>query len=336
MSDAVKGLVSVIVASYNHAQFLEQRMDSLINQTYQDIEILVIDDCSPDNSVEILRRYESHPKVRLIIREKNGGWVTVSNQGVEMSVGQFLIFANCDDECDPRMIERLVDASKQNPTSGVTFCRSLMVDERGLVLGDDYEIREKSFRERCVGDTIINRSEMYRFLMHSCVIPNLSAALIRRSCFNLAGVLTSEYRACSDWDLFFRISNDFDFCYVAEPLNLFRQHSATIRSATKGRITYDEFFRLLLGEIRSGKLSTGERFHFRLHIMYLWAIELMRPSASGWYNFFHHVQIVWHLDQFALLLLPLAILKRLIELPGKVVWRLARLTSKNILHAEGN
>lgn len=336
MSSTVKGLVSVIVASYNHAEFLEQRMDSLINQTYQDIEILVIDDCSSDNSVEILRRYESHPKVRLIIREKNGGWVAVSNQGVEVSVGEFVIFANCDDACDPRTIERLMDSSIQNPTSGVAFCRSVMIDERDRVLGDDYEIREKSFRERCVRNTIISRTEMYRFLLHSCVIPNLSAALIRRSCFNLAGVLTSKYRACSDWDLFFKIANDFDFCYIAEPLNRFRQHSSTIRSATKGRITYDEFFRLLLGEIRSGKLSAGERFHFRLHIMYLWAIELIRPSVSGWYNFFHHIQVVWQIDGVALLLLPLAVLKRLFELPEKVVLRLARHVSKNILHTENN
>jgi glycosyltransferase involved in cell wall biosynthesis len=293
------GLVSVVVASYNHAEFLAQRMDSLINQTYRDIEILVIDDCSPDNSIEILRRYESHPKVRLIIR------------------------ANCDDACDPRMIERLVAAMNRNPTAGVAFCRSLMIDEQDRVLGDDYVIREKSFRERCAGDTFIGRDEMYKFLLHSCVIPNLSAALIRRSCFDSAGALTSDYRACSDWDLFFRIANDFDFCYVAEPLNRFRQHSTTIRSATKGRITYDEFFRLLLGEIRLGKLSLGERFHFRLHVMYLWAIELIRPSTAGWMNFFHHAQLVWQIDRLALPLLPLAILKRLIELPAKAVLRFA-------------
>ena len=94
------GLVSIVVASYNHAEFLEQRMTSLINQTYQNIEILVIEDCSPDNSLEVLRKYESHPKVKLIVREKNGGWVAVSNQGIDLSSGEFVLFANCDDDCD--------------------------------------------------------------------------------------------------------------------------------------------------------------------------------------------------------------------------------------------
>lgn len=337
MSAVIKsGLVSVVVASYNHVEYLEQRIDSLINQTYQDIEILVIDDCSPDNSIDMLRRYEAHPKVKLIIREENGGWVAVSNQGVEMSVGEFVIFANCDDACDPRMIERLVEASRLYPTSGVAFCRSLMIDEQSRVFGDDYEIREKLFRERCVCDTFISRDEMYRFLLHSCVIPNLSAALIRRSCFDSAGAFTPDYLACSDWDLFFRMANDFDFCYVAEPLNRFRQHATTIRSATKGRITYDEFFRLLLSEIRRDKLSSLERFRFRLHVMYLWAIELARPSVVGWYNFFHHVQLIWRIDRVALFILPLGILKRIVELPRKAFSRIARQMRNSLHQAKSN
>ena len=320
----VPGLVSVVVASYNHAQYLTRRMDSLVNQTYPDSEILVIDDCSPDNSVEILRTYVAQSRVKLILHEKNGGWVAVSNQGIEKTAGEFIIFANCDDDCHPCMIERLVDAINRNPTAGIAFCRSLMVDENDRVCGDDYEIREKAFRERCAGDAFIGREEMRRFLLHSCVIPNLSAALIRRSCFDSVGLLASGYRACSDWDLFFRIADHFDFCYVAEPLNRFRQHSATIRSATKGRITYDEFFRLLLSEIRRGRLSAGERIHFRLHVMYLWAVDLIRPSFAGGGNFCHHVKQVWLLDPLALLLLPVAILKRLIELPGKAFRRLLR------------
>ena len=67
------GLVTVVVASYNHARFLTRRMDSLLAQTYRQLEIIVIDDRSPDNSVEILRRYESDPRVNLIVREQNGG-----------------------------------------------------------------------------------------------------------------------------------------------------------------------------------------------------------------------------------------------------------------------
>lgn len=318
----VPGLVSVVVASYNHAEFLDQRMDSLVAQTYPQIEILVIDDCSPDNSVAILQPYAANPRVKLVVREKNGGWVTVSNQGVESTVGEYVLFANCDDDCDIRMVECLVRAMEENPAAGVTFCRSLMIDEEGQVTGDDFTIREPAFQARCAADTLIDREEMRRFLLHSCVIPNLSAALIRRECFNRVGLLSHDYRACSDWDIFFRIADQFDFYYVAEPLNRFRQHRTTIRSATKGRVTYDEFFRLLLGQVRSERLSAGEKAKYRLHVMYLWAIDLLRPSTSGLVNFAHHFVNVARLDPVALLLLPVALCKRVLELPLKALARL--------------
>lgn len=320
----ITGLVSIVVASYNHAGYLARRMDSLVAQTYPTIEILVIDDCSPDNSVEILERYESNPRVKLIRREKNGGWVAVSNQGIEMARGEYVLFANCDDDCAPTMVERLVNQIQTHPTAGIAFCRSLMVDENDHVLGDDFEIRERSFQLKCAEDTFIVRDEMKRFLLYSCVIPNLSAALIRLNCFNATRNFSKNYRACSDWELFFRIAEDFDFCYVAEALNRFRQHATTIRSATKGRITYDEFFNLLLTEIPKTDLSLKERFRFRMHVMYLWATELLRPSLSGWFNFAHHFSLIWRLDPLALPFLPIAFLKRFAELPGKVVKKLLR------------
>lgn len=295
-----QGLVSLVVASYNHAEYLVQRMESLIEQTYQNIEILVIEDCSPDNSLEVLRKYESHPKVKLIVREKNGGWVTVSNQGIELSKGEFVLFANCDDDCDPRMIEKLVAAMRDHPTAGIAFCRSLLVDERDHIIGDDYEVREKSFRDRCASDTLLTSAEMSRFLLHSCVIPNLSAALIRRECFITAGNLSPSYRVNSDWDLFFRIAAKYDVAYVAEPLNKFRQHQTTIRSLTKGRITYEEFFRLLLGQIKLLNLTFVERCRYRSRVMYLWGTHLFFQPWIGLRNFPYHFWRVIQLDPVAL------------------------------------
>lgn len=321
MTQAVRhGLVSLVVASYNHAGFLARRMDSLVGQTYQDIEILVIDDCSPDNSVEILRRYEAHPKVRLVVREENGGWVTVSNQGVDMSSGEFVLFANCDDDCDPRMVERLVDAIQQHPSAGIAFCRSLMVDEDDHVIGNDFSIREASFRQRCSGDALLSKAEASRFLLHSCVIPNLSAALFRRECFAEVGYLSSDYRVCCDWDIFFRIAARYDIAYVAEPLNRFRQHKTTIRSVTKDRVVYEEYFRLLLGQIRTLDLSFVERMGYRTHVMYLWAVHLFSPSLNGISNLPYHLSRVFRLDPLALFFaLPGGLLRA-----GEIVLKLPR------------
>ena len=311
------GWVTAVVASYNHAEFLVQRMESLIAQTYQDLEILVIDDCSTDNSVEVLRKYQSHPKVTLVVREQNGGWVAVSNQGVEMATGEFVVFANCDDACDLSLIQRLVAAMQAHPTAGMAFCRSVLVDERDNPLGDDFTVREASFRARCSMDTLLSGAETSRFLLHSCVIPNLSAAMFRRECFASVGNLSSSYRVCCDWDLFFRVAARYDVAYVAEPLNRFRQHSATIRSVTKERIVYEEYFRLLLGQIRVLDLTWAERNRYRLHVMYLWSVHLLSPSKGGWRNFPYHLGRVLDLDPLALLFFFPSMVMRAARMLGK-------------------
>lgn len=292
--------VSLVVASYNHAGFLARRMNSLISQTYAEIEILVIDDKSSDHSVEVLRQYKEYPKVRLVYRKENGGWVQVSNDGLEMSQGKYVLFANCDDDCDPRMIERLVDALRKHPSAGIAFCRSLLVDENDKVLGDDFTVREPAFRKRCADDALLSGDEASRFLLHSCVIPNLSAALFRRECFAKVGNLSSDYRVCGDWDLFFRVATCYDIAYVAEPLNRFRQHKTTIRSVIKNRVIFEEYLRLLLGQVRGLNLSGVERACYRTHVMYLWLVHLFFTSGNGFANLPYHLKCIARYDPAAL------------------------------------
>jgi glycosyltransferase involved in cell wall biosynthesis len=315
---AFSGLVSVVVASYNHARFLDRRMESLLAQTYQHLEIIVIDDRSLDNSVEVLRKYEAHPIVRLISRETNGGWVAVSNQGAELARGEFLLFANCDDSCEPHMIERLVTSLNANPAAGLAFCRSQMIDERDTVITDDFAMREPAFRAYCQTDVLIPRAVMARFLLVACVIPNLSAALFRRQAFFDAGALPPDFRACSDWDLFFRVVRAHDVAYVAAPLNLFRQHRNTIRSTTRERVTIEEYLRLLLAHLKTIPMGFFERSRFRAEAMFLWAVHLLKPSISGIRDIPFHAQTVLAQDPAALLFLPAGVVWR----AGQLGWKL--------------
>ncbi len=316
------GLVTVVVASYNHAEYLAQRMDCLLAQTYPNMEILVIEDCSTDGSLEILRRYETEPRVKLIARERNGGWVAVSNQGIDLARGEFILFANCDDACDPRMIQRLVDSLRAHPSAGIAFCRSLFVDEHNKVLGDDFATREASFRRLCSRDTPISGAQMSRFLLDSCAIPNLSAALFRADCFSAVGKFSPGFRVCSDWDLYFRIAAQRDVSYVAEPLNYFRQHENTIRSTTKDRVINEETLRLLLGQIRVLNLTIAERCRYRTHAMYVWAIHVVAPSWGGIRNFPYLLKRVAQIDPVALAFLLPGLVMRVVGVLSKIAGRL--------------
>ena len=314
-------LVSVIIPSYNYAIYLERRIQSILDQSYQNIEIIIIDDCSTDNSVEVLGQYSSHPKITLVTRDENGGWPIVNNQGVELSSGDYILFAQCDDTCDPSMIESLVESMRSYPTAGIAFCRSLYVDEKGNVLGEDYDDRETLFKEICKKNVLIEKHEMTKFLFHSCVIPNISAALIRRECFNVVGCFPQEYPICGDWEWFFRVAKGYDVTYIAEPLNKFMQHDKTIRSMTKSRITFEEYFRLLLSNIKKSDLSFLEKCNIRMRIMELWSTHLLSRSLDGMKNFPYHLICIGRLDFIAIIFLPPALLSRMLLIIKKVIGR---------------
>jgi glycosyltransferase involved in cell wall biosynthesis len=325
MSDTIQsGMVSIIVASYNHAQYLEERMNSLVSQTYQNIEILVIDDCSTDNSVEILRGYEKHPKVRLIVREENGGWVAVSNQGVDISLGQYILFANCDDSCEIEMVEALVDGIKDKAGIGISYCRSSLIDSVGRVLGNDFLGREKLFQDKCTGNVVISKHEMARFLLDSCVIPNLSAALIDKKRFIFSGGLKEEYKVCSDWDLFFRIIQNSDVFYVAKELNKFRQHKKTIRSSVKQKIIYQEIVKLLFTWVDIINLTRLEYIKYKFHTMYLVAIYFSEIPKST-INIPALIKYIFLIKPSAILYLFFAFIYRIFEIIIKIPKKIIKL-----------
>jgi glycosyltransferase involved in cell wall biosynthesis len=303
------GLVSVIVASYNHASYLDKRISSLLNQSYRNIEIIIIDDCSTDNSLQILEKYDHLENIKLIKREKNGGWVEVSNQGVSLSIGEFILFANCDDYCELNMIEKLVNGLFSNPNVGISYCRSLLIDENDKVIGNDYDGRDLDFKKKCVNDTLIEKNEMSKFLLHSCVIPNLSAAIFRKNNYIEVGSLNNSYKVCSDWDLFFRMVEKFDVFYISESHNYFRQHLKTIRSSTKNKVIYEEYLRLLLPKIKGLKIKGKSKYRFQ--VINLWAEHLMDSSLAGVKDFIFHLKVVVKYDFMSIFFLPPVFLKRL-------------------------
>lgn len=104
--------VSVIIPIYNVEEYLEKCLDSVINQTYKDLEIICVNDCSPDNSAEILQRYaEKDSRIKIVNREKNGGLSAARNSGLDIATGEYVYFLDSDDWIDDNYISCMVDAA---------------------------------------------------------------------------------------------------------------------------------------------------------------------------------------------------------------------------------
>jgi len=306
-------LISVIVTNYNHAKYLDQRMESLLNQTYPNLEIIVIDNCSTDNSLEVLAKYKNRPQVKIVALEKNGGFVNSCNLGVSMSRGEFFIFAEADDYNAPTQIERLHQAMAGHEEIGVAFCRSFMVDGQGKVYDEDFNHRDRSFKKLCSKDTLIPKRLAQRFFLFSCIIPNFSAALFRRKYYDLAGGISAHLKACPDWELWFRIVPHCDFYYLTSPLNYFRRHAKSAQGLMSMQSLITDIMELLYTASRTVDLTFWEQFLFRVNIGVIWG--RYRKDAPGiWWKSFPSIwRYSLKYDKLSLMFLMLAFIKRGIQ-----------------------
>ena len=275
-------LVSIVFTSYNHQEYLRQALDSLINQNYPNLEIIIIDDCSTDGSQEILKQYVHYENIDLKLQTINSGsYVKASNYGASFAKGEYLLFAQCDDYADSYQIEKLLYYFKGNPSVGVVFSKSYLVDMNGRILADDFSGREISFKKTVKNNGFISGNKMKEFLSFSCVIPNLSAALIKRELFVKNNGLSDQYLVVADWEFWLDLTNVTDFYYLEEPLNYFRQHETTIRSSIKMKTQIIEIYKMFYNHISKSKLNSIQKR------------KLQVGAGAVYFSFFLENKSVW-------------------------------------------
>lgn len=164
--------VSVIVPNYNHARYLRDRLDSILAQTVQDMEVIILDDCSTDNSMEILAAYENHPKVQCVVRNtiNSGSPFLQWQRGFDLAQGEYIWIAESDDVAEPTFLEESLKRLELNPNIQMTFSRSIFIDGDGnrlegspdkpaLYRGDGvYDGRKFALQRMLFRDVIYNAS----------------------------------------------------------------------------------------------------------------------------------------------------------------------------------
>ncbi len=289
MDNLSQPLVSIVFTSYNHQEYLRQALDSLVNQTYSNIEIIIIDDCSTDGSQEILKKYEHHSNINLKLQTKNSGsYVKASNLGASFAKGEYILFAQCDDFAEANQIEVLLKAFENNPSVGVVFSKSNLVDEKGTVYANDFTGREKRFKKAVNETGLICGHKMKELLSFSCVIPNLSAALIKNDLFKEINGLSEQYLVVADWEFWLDLTEKTDFFYVSQPLNYFRQHATTIRSSIKMKTQIVEVYKMFYNHLAKNELDSIQKYEIKLGAGAVW-FSYFLESKKAWLKCFTSV-----------------------------------------------
>jgi glycosyltransferase involved in cell wall biosynthesis len=225
--------VSIVVPNYNHARFLRRRVESVLRQTYQDFEVILLDDCSMDESREVLAEFAAKDsRVRVELNAENSGtpfkqW----NKGVRLARGKFVWLAESDDYADEKLLARLVAELERDDKIAFAYCRSWRVDEDDRVngFGDWYLDEVDPVLWKC--DFRMNgRDFCRRYFSRSPVVANASAAVFRREIYLRVGGADEGLRLCGDWKLWAALAWAGDVAFVSEPMNYFRYHLASVRN----------------------------------------------------------------------------------------------------------
>ena len=228
--------ISVIVPCYNHAPYLKERIESIIHQTYQNFELILLDDLSPDNSAEILLSYKDHPKVTYcIINEKNSGSTFYQwNKGIELAKGELIWIAESDDVADLSFLDELVKPFLENPNLVLAYSQSYRFDSKGNITGSwkDHTdgLDSKKFEENF---TMSGLDYVDKFLVVKNTIPNASAVLFKKHTYQQVGGANPHLKLIGDWEIWSKVVTQGDIFFNAKKLNYFRYHETSVIAKAK-------------------------------------------------------------------------------------------------------
>jgi glycosyltransferase involved in cell wall biosynthesis len=229
-------LVSVIIPNFNHAPFLDQRILSVLGQSYQSLEVILLDDASADESVSVIEKYRLHPKVKHIVlnTENSGSTFRQWQKGISLAAGEMIWIAESDDFADSSFLQTAMDSFNKHPQQNLFFCNSARVNISGVEEGsfDSWLTTIQGFdfyKDFSMGAVEF----VQKGLSNINVVMNASAVVFRKSAIkDFFKTMFLQFRYAGDWYFWAEIIQGGTVFYSARKLNYFRFHSSTTR-ATK-------------------------------------------------------------------------------------------------------
>ena len=229
-------MVTVCIPVYNGYTFLERCLQAIVNQTYRNLEILVVDNQSTDDSAALLAAWARRdPRLRVVTNDSNIGLVPNRNRCIELAHGEWIKFMDVDDVLAPSAIERLLEAS--NGSYRMAICRRLFfyegVDETQRALMER-EVRRYEVRELLPGRTYITPEEVARLALEyrgRNFVGEPTAVMMHRSVFDEFGDFNEDLVQIPDLEYWLRVGLHTGIAYVDEPLSCFSIHNGAASAA---------------------------------------------------------------------------------------------------------
>lgn len=214
--------VSVIVPNYNHGCYLKQRIDSVLQQTYQDFEIIIMDDCSPDNSRDVIAQYAGHPKVSNVVLNENNSGSTFKQwqKGIDLAKGDYIWIAESDDWCEPTLLATLIEGLLSDKSVGLAFCQSYYYYEPNKVKEITYYPKYAQIEN---GEQFIQN-----YMLDGNSVVNASMAVWKKELYTQVDPQYTKFRFCGDWLFWISLMQQSNVFISGRALNYFRNHDKDV------------------------------------------------------------------------------------------------------------
>lgn len=218
-----KPLVSIIIPNYNYARYLDERLESILNQTFQNFEIIILDDKSTDESIEVIEKYRGNPHISYIIynEENSGSTFKQWHKGLLLAKGELIWIAESDDKCEPNLLEKLVREFRREKDLVLAFSLTRLFWDDGKIF--DIPSLDTTLRTKVKGRKFIRK-----YMADGCYITNASSALfLKNTALSIAPNYT-EFKSCGDRLFWIEIAEKGSVAIINERLNYCRRHPSTV------------------------------------------------------------------------------------------------------------
>lgn len=228
-------LVSVIIPNYNHARYIDQRIQSILCQTYKNYEVIILDDCSTDNSVEKIEKYKNDSRISTIIVNENNTGVPFKqwHKGMLLAKGSLIWIAESDDLCEPNFLESLVKAIDKDNNCVLAFCKMIAFTDNG-----EKWVKTPDTLSAGIYDS---RYFISNFLALRNSIVNASGVIFKKETALKVDSQYMTFKGVGDWMFWVELAECGSIAYIDNGLSHFRQHAnnMTKSNVLSGTNTFD-------------------------------------------------------------------------------------------------
>ena len=213
-------LVSIAVASYNHGKFIGALIQSVLDQTFSDFELIICDDRSTDNSRVVIESFQDI-RIKKCFNDKNLGVVANINKAISLTRGKYVVVIGSDDLMFPDNLKRKVEVLEKNPHVGLIYSDFVDIDEEGNSTGRR-RARNPSH------DAVYAKEDFFVRLMEESNFIASPSVVVRKECYSRLGLYDERLRAAQDYEMWLRISLHYDCAYLSDSLVQYRWHSTNV------------------------------------------------------------------------------------------------------------